>query len=300
MTNTKLPYCIDANGNLTVVLEGRTYTVAKGLPHYDEVLKLVREGKTADLGIRLANRPLKRGKAEYRDGVVYLDGTPVDKGFSDRISSLILKGKKVDGWLKFIERVRQNIEPFVRENLERFVANRCLSVTDEGEILGYKSVTQAFKDHHTNTFLYEVGKVYTMSHEKVCADPRNECAAGLHFGSMEYIEDNYANSPIYLVKVNPEDVISVPFGSNSKKCRCCRFEVVRLLTEDEVENHGVFLENVEVPVIEVPGPEVEVEVPDLVVNDTINSGDDEVDDENYWSEDYYDEDDSDIEDEVDD
>ena len=278
--NTRLPYCIDSKGSLTVVLDGRPYTVVSTSEHYVDIIALVRQGRVQELYHRLGNRPLARGRAEYRDGRVYINGGGVPLEFSDRITRLVLQGKPIGGWLNFMERLRQNVDAYVTENLHRLLVSNCLKVTAAGEILGYKSVTRNYTDHWTSSMTYAAGQVYTMSRELVCADPDTACGPGLHFGTLSYTRYQYPGSPVYLVKVAPEDVVSVPRDSESRKCRCCRFEVVRLLTEAEVENGKI---------------SEEYRKPSGIGPDPVFTGD-LLDDEDDYDEDDYDEDDYDEDD----
>ena len=55
------------------------------------------------------------------------------------------------------------------------------------------------------------------------------CSNGLHAGALNYVASYgsvESNDRIVIVKINPEDVVSVPSDCNCEKLRTCRYEVV--------------------------------------------------------------------------
>ncbi len=232
----RIPYCIDGQGTLILILEGRSYSIVKDNQHFNTILNLVRRGEVGLLAARLANHPLARQSASYANGIVYLNGQPIAPALSELYSRIAISGRDTGGWLKFVERVHQNVSPYVQEHLFRFIVHMDLTVNDEGEILAFKSVDKHengdYTDHHTHSWKYEVGKTYVMSRELVDTSS-GSCGAGLHIGTTGYISDVYPGDAVLRVKVAPEDVVSVPSDYSSQKCRCCRFTVLELLTYEE-------------------------------------------------------------------
>jgi hypothetical protein len=65
-------------------------------------------------------------------------------------------------------------------------------------------------------------------------DDRNHgCSAGLHAGTLEYVQSygSFHDSPesdkVIIVKISPENVVSVPHCSDCQKLRTCEYTVVR-------------------------------------------------------------------------
>jgi len=55
------------------------------------------------------------------------------------------------------------------------------------------------------------------------------CSQGLHAGALNYVASYgsvEAGDKIVIVKINPQDVVSVPSDCNCEKLRTCRYEVV--------------------------------------------------------------------------
>lgn len=87
--------------------------------------------------------------------------------------------------------------------------------------------------HHPNEY-------YDNSPGKICKMPRKECdedshqccSRGLHFCSLPYLGPvgNWAGGTdiLIVVKINPRDVVAVPYSYQDTKGRCCRFEVLRI------------------------------------------------------------------------
>jgi hypothetical protein len=103
-----------------------------------------------------------------------------------------------------------------------------MPITDDGCFLGYKGVTNDYKDVHSGRFDNSVGAINEMPRNKVCDDFRQGCSYGFHVGSLEYA--TRWGPKTVIVKVNPKDVVSVPEDSNWQKLRTAKYEVVAKYT----------------------------------------------------------------------
>ena len=72
-------------------------------------------------------------------------------------------------------------------------------------------------------------------------DRNNGCSSGLHAGTLDYVqsygsfcEDDHLTDRCIIVKINPEDVVSVPLDCECQKLRTTSYEVVKLY-EGEME-----------------------------------------------------------------
>ena len=86
-----------------------------------------------------------------------------------------------------------------------------------------------YMDKYSGTFDNSVGQSVTMQRRKVDDNCNHGCSDGLHVGALDYVE-GYRNEgnedKVVIVKVNPQDVVSVPTDSECQKVRCCSYEVV--------------------------------------------------------------------------
>lgn len=148
--------------------------------------------------------------------------------------------------VKFWEKVAQNPDDRSRNQLFDWLRNCEFTITDEGDILGYKGVvTQgegkflssnsgtAFVDgvEVTGRIPNNPGTVVTMPRSEVRNDPNTHCSHGLHVGDWSYAS-NFTRDVVLEVHVNPRDVVSIPNDHSYRKMRTCRYEVVRVREQE--------------------------------------------------------------------
>jgi hypothetical protein len=71
-----------------------------------------------------------------------------------------------------------------------------------------------------------------MDRDMVDADSSRTCSRGLHVASWGYVK---GHSTIVSVKVNPVDVVSIPYDYNGQKMRVCRYQVIDTITGEYTE-----------------------------------------------------------------
>lgn len=100
--------------------------------------------------------------------------------------------------------------------------------------------TQRYTDIHSRTMDIKLFEYCEMDRTKCNNNPQEGCAAGLHVGNMEYVQ-NYGRSlhdsekVILACIVNPTDVVSVPIDSGYQKMRCSKYLPIKEIEEEEVE-----------------------------------------------------------------
>lgn len=150
---------------------------------------------------------------------------PVDLG--KRIITYAEQGLPYDSLVKFWSKLLQNPSRRAVEGLFRFLDAGHFPITEDGDFIGYRSVTEDFKDHHTKTWDNSVGSVVEMPRNMVDEDPNASCSHGLHCAAWDYAKGfGGSNSRLVAVKVDPKDVVSVPKDYNNMKMRVCKFVVV--------------------------------------------------------------------------
>jgi hypothetical protein len=75
-----------------------------------------------------------------------------------------------------------------------------------------------------------------MSRDDVDNNPHQTCSRGLHVAGHGYMSQ-YSGNVIVAVKVNPKNVISIPYDYDSQKIRTCEYEVLAVVDQgSEIED----------------------------------------------------------------
>lgn len=202
-------------------------------------------------------------------------------------------------YVKFLDNLHQNVNAEIRSQLFRWMdyenkAGHGFGITDDGCIVGYKGCGGTILEPMSKFEGYaivdgvefngkipnKVGSVVQMPRAAVTHDPKIGCSQGLHVGTR-----NYATSwaPILLlVKVNPRDVVSVPFECDSQKMRVCEYTVLKVTdaSDEHYMYHGSETKPKERGLLDNLGETVVVnddgEIYEGTLIDTYPSGDDVV------------------------
>lgn len=180
-------------------------------------------------------------RISVRNGNVFLDGDLVNDALTRQIVRFI--EEDVDDWIplvSFFEKVQANPNEHSREQLYTWLAQEDFTLTDDGDIVGYKSVQSNPENDYvsinsgkamvdgevfTGKIPNPIGAVVEMPRSEVVHDPENGCSVGLHVGTWDYAS-KFSGDTVLEVHVNPRDVVSVPTDSNWAKMRTCRYVVV--------------------------------------------------------------------------
>ena len=136
-------------------------------------------------------------------------------------------------YVNFLNRLQKNPSQSIKSRLFDFMEGGGIPVDEDGYLIAYKKVRKDYKDIHTGKMDNSVGKVVAMPRTEVVENQNITCAAGLHFCSFSYL-GQYSSDPtnrIVIVKVDPQDVVSVPTDYNNTKVRCSRYEVIGEITD---------------------------------------------------------------------
>jgi hypothetical protein len=271
------------DGNLTVIFKNKSHQVIPDHTNYKlilEALPTATEDELLELvDIEKAIATFSQGQVSIVNGKVMFEGEEVHGSISKRIIEFMSKGLPFQPLVNFLENLMQNPSMQSQQELYDFLEHENLPVTEDGCFLAYKAVNSDFKDKWRGTFDNNVGQVCEMRRAKVDDNRGRGCSAGLHAGALNYVA-NYgsvdAGDNIVIVKINPEDVVSVPSDCNCEKLRTCKYEVVGLYQG------------------ELPKPlyKAEFEADSYVDEDEASTVYDEYDDD-YWDQFEDDDDDSD-------
>ena len=243
-----VPFMI-VDGNLTVVLKNKSYQVLKDHFNYKSIVEALH---TADedtmlnlIDVQNAVASFSDGSVEVKNGVVFYDGEEVHSTITKRLLDFMKNGLPFQPLVNFLKNLMMNPSMQSQRELYDFLEHENLPITEDGYFLAYKAVSvyhgESFVDKNCRTvndgdfvdkytlksYRNNIGDFPTMNRSKVDDDRRVDCSNGLHVGSIKYVE-GYANSydKIVIVKVNPQDVVSVPLDENCQKVRVSNYEVV--------------------------------------------------------------------------
>lgn len=242
-----LPYSLigSENGtqNITVFVDGKVYTADDAHPNFDKIVEGARSGdkKITDLFDVLRYVQGRLVPLSERIGVfgstVYFDGQPIHNALADQIARFFNEGADLTALVNFWEKLATNPSEHSREQLYRWLTAEKFTITDDGDIIGYKGLNSNHTAIHSGPGIVNgkviangnldnsVGNVVEMDRSKVVHDPRSSCAFGLHVGTWEYAK-GFAQGALVEVKVNPRDVVSVPTDCGGQKMRVSRYTVL--------------------------------------------------------------------------
>lgn len=235
---------IRTSDHLTIVFDdGVTAYVYENSPQYAAVVAALKQ-KNYELARKLAipaevikNKVHKTyGVSDQlvtiEHGIVSFKGTPMHNTLTSRMVQMLEEGFDIEPLKLFLINLQNNPSFRAVNELYGFLEKGNLPITDDGYFLAYKKVRDDYTDVHTGKFNNSVGQIVEMPRNHVDEDSRNECSAGLHFCSREYLA-NFGGQRIMIVKINPADVVAIPADYNSSKGRACRYEVI-----GELEQNG--------------------------------------------------------------
>ena len=221
------------DGNLTVMLKGKAHQVLPDHVNYNNILEVLPTATEDELvtlvDLEASVNAFSDGQVTIKDGKVLHAGDEVHGSIAKRILEFMSKGLPFEPLVKFLDNVMQNPSMQSQQELYDFLEHESLPVTEDGCFLAYKAVSSDFKDKYRGIFDNSVGSICEMPRAKVNDNRSVGCSQGLHAGALNYVA-NYgsveSNDRIVIVKINPEDVVSVPSDCNCEKLRTCKYEVV--------------------------------------------------------------------------
>jgi len=231
-TKTQVPaFLMTTTGTISLVIGDNHYSVSPDHQNYKAIVDALKsehyEGLVdlVDISRNIANQI--GGKAELRNGAVFVGGHEINNVVTDRILALRRDGFPVEFMIRFLENIMSNPSAFARDELYEFLENNELPITPDGHFLAYKKVRDDYRDFYSGSYDHSIGAVLEMEREAVDADRERTCSHGLHFCSYEYLPQYWGGTGrVVILKINPRDVVSIPTDYNLSKGRACRYEVV--------------------------------------------------------------------------
>lgn len=214
-----------------VVKDGKTFTVARGAPNF----ALLKEAILAEnpnaiedaLSLGSALSTWSKGQFSLSGGKILYKNDAIPSALSQRIMQAVSQGINPDSFLRFYERLAKNPSSRSERQLFSFLEHQGIPIQEDGTILAYKAVRKDYKDHWTGTVDNRVGVVNEMPRNRISDDPNVACDFGFHVGALDYARSyHHGESIMVICRVDPADVVCIPYDSHQQKMRVCRYEVV--------------------------------------------------------------------------
>lgn len=246
----RIPFTISAD-SLTALVDGRIYTIPSTDASFAAAKDHLRGEHDAAEFINIIDKPKmiaakSGGMVDVADGEVLYQGVALHNTLTDKLLTLLAEGFDITPWKNFLENLMKNPSYKSRESLYDFLTHFNAPITEDGCFVAFKRVRPDFKDIYSGRYDNSPGTTVVMDRTTVDDDSSRTCSAGLHVAASSYL-DGYAdweNSNTVVCKVNPRDVVAVPYDYNFSKMRVCQYEVIgQIGTQSamhEIEKQEVF------------------------------------------------------------
>lgn len=229
------PPQIVTNNAITVVLDGDSRTVKADTPEYNKAIKCIKEmdwdALEQVMKPEIAIEEQSDGRFRVEEGQVYVtleDDTEfaLPTGLNDTVLTYMDKELNFDRLIKFAIKLADNPSRSSVQQLFNFIKNTNLTITEDGDFIGYKSVNADFTDRYSGKFDNSPGKVVKMPRREIDENPEVTCSYGLHVATYDYAHNIYQGDVTVFCAVNPRDVVSCPTDYKRSKLRCCQYTVL--------------------------------------------------------------------------
>lgn len=219
------------NDSVTVILDGKVIAVRRGASNFDAARAAVLAEQWEGIeSILVPGHSVSQWLGDgftFEDGAIRFGGEIIDTRLSDRMVKMSDAGDNPTALMKFWQRLQNNPSMRSVEQLYGFLENKGIPLDAEGYILAYKSINSDYTDHHTGKCDNTVGQVLSMPRNRISDDPNQACHYGYHVGALEYASTfGGSGSRIVICRVDPADVVCVPYDHSMQKVRVCRYEVM--------------------------------------------------------------------------
>lgn len=243
----------NVTGAISCYIESKYYSVDKTHPGYNRLLQCFKDNDSIGFVnaeditqyIKVDSKGNLTG-LEVTDSGITWNGNPIDSRLKDYIMAMRDDGFSIDYLIKFVENLMKNPSGNSVKQLWDFLSHKNMPINDEGAFVAYKAVDvyrgRPFVDPMGREVKYgdyisryngpkyrnNVGDIISCERNQVDDNPNNKCSYGFHVGALDYSGPNgfYKGDETVIVKVMPEDAVSVPRDHSSQKIRVCKYEVI--------------------------------------------------------------------------
>ncbi len=226
----EMPQYRITNDHITVVVDDTPYVTRKAsdAARYKKLRDALHDNDAATaIELSCTGKGIEvwsNGAFEFRDNRVYYKGEAIDDRLTGRMIAMAENEEDPTFLMAFHHRLQQNPSNRSVDQLYSFLEHIKIPIERDGSFLAYKGVKQNYMDAHSGKFENRPGAVMEMERNRISDDPNAACAEGFHVGSLRYAKEFAAR--LMIVRVDPANVVSVPYDSSCEKMRVCRYEVV--------------------------------------------------------------------------
>lgn len=160
------------------------------------------------------------------DGKFYYKGEECIHQLNEVIINCFKNKQPFEHLIKFMNKLYANPDDRCIAAFWSFVSRCGLSITTEGDVLGYKSVRKNYMDHFSGKYNNKPG-AHIFERRVGDVGYGETCGTFFHIGTLGYANSFHSGeSNIVLCKFSPTDVVSVPSESSEGKIRVCSYHVV--------------------------------------------------------------------------
>lgn len=230
MSKKKIAYMFNEK-YISFVADGVPYTIKNTDENWSKAVELVKKNNIKEI-IPLIDKPkmisnFSKGKLKIVNGEIVNNGVAIKGKVVEKIKEFYQNGFPHEPLLKFFEKLSKNPSKRAVDELYKFLEDKNIVITEEGNCIGYKSVQPNWTDWHTGKISNKIGDAPTMERNEVDDNFYKNCSSGLHIGNLEYAT-NFNNSPgrhLIMVEFDPKDVVSFHDAENGK-IRVCKYKVI--------------------------------------------------------------------------
>lgn len=244
--NNKYYPTIMTDNCITIIKDNKHFTANKDHINFEKIRARVKEVNY--VGIEKLFEIAKTIKSKFqgvevKNGGVYYKGEELHGVIVERILDFTKQGFPTKPLVNFLSKLMENPSFNSRTQLYSFLEKNNAPITENGNILFYKAVTNDYLDYHTNTFSNRPGATLKMDRSLCDDNPNNHCSVGWHVASHEFAK-GFGREKYVICEVNPRDVVSVPSDHNCQKVRVCEYKVVSEVPGDKVvEFKNIYVKN---------------------------------------------------------
>ena len=227
------PATLISSDFITIIIKNKPYTILANDSRFIKLKEAIKI-KAWDIVEQVVSLPsaialFSSGRIKVFQNEIYYDGKVVHNSVAERILEFIKEGFPFEPLVLFLEKLMTNPDQRSIEQLYNYLNIYKLPICEDGDFIAQKKVSSDFKDLHTGSFDNSVGRIVEEDRSVLDPNPTKGCGRGLHVGSEDFVSRFGSNGVTILCKINPRDVVSIPFEANYAKMRVCRYEVIATL-----------------------------------------------------------------------
>jgi len=255
-------------------------------PNFQTVVDMLTHDNVTDVDrlldmmepIKELRHAITTSKFNFDQGQVSMTIQGRDFVLPEELAKEVLRVYRSEGNLRplerFVYKLSQNPDKNIHEQLFPFIQVAGLALTQSGNFLAYKRITNEYTDIRTRSMDNSPGATPEEPRFACDSDPNRTCSKGLHFAAWSYL-NWYAgseNNRTVIVEVSPADVVAVPMDHDRMKGRAWKYHILKEVeTPEELKNSPVTFSSY---------------LDDFDWNGWDDDMDNDMDDDDYWDDDW--------------